>query len=226
MWSSGAQEGPVAPPWLSFYFTFVTVTGTLAVNSFFASSHAVEHRDLPVAEMWHTRAAGGGGALQASCDKRRHRNCFQTLYQVSQAQTVGWVKRNNKKDPELVPARLGAVKLHFRCCRNILDFGLVTRLCLTVSPVRSYNSRSVYATNQRHDLWQWWNGKTIEALAGRRPTARWLCLRKFKFLCDYPCSRNRESNFFLTDLPTFFLFSSSVNCLKNVATDFLFLSND
>ena len=62
-----------------------------------------------------------------------------TLYQVSQAQTAGWVKRN-KKNPKLVPARLGAVKLHFRCCRNILDVGLVTRLwlCLTVtvSPVR------------------------------------------------------------------------------------------
>ena len=43
-----------------------------------------------------------------------------TLYQVSQAQTAGWVKRN-KKNPELVPARLGAVKLHFRCCRSILD---------------------------------------------------------------------------------------------------------
>ena len=33
-----------------------------------------------------------------------------------------------KKNPKLVPARLGAVKLHFRCCRNILDVGLVTRL--------------------------------------------------------------------------------------------------
>ena len=33
-----------------------------------------------------------------------------TLYQVSQAQTAGWVKRNNnkKKNPELVPARLAS----------------------------------------------------------------------------------------------------------------------
>ena len=52
-------------------------------------------------------------------------------------------KKKQKKNPELVPARLGAVKLHFRCCRNILDrvvnkhasimsawitVGLVTRL--------------------------------------------------------------------------------------------------
>ena len=70
-----------------------------------------------------------------------------TLYQDSQAQTAGWVKRNKKKNPELVPARLGAVKLHFRCCRNILDLvvnkhasitmitvGLVTRLWLSLEP--------------------------------------------------------------------------------------------
>ena len=47
-------------------------------------------------------------------------------------------KKKQKKNPELVPARLGAVKLYFRCCRNILDLvvnkhasitvGLVTRL--------------------------------------------------------------------------------------------------
>ena len=43
-------------------------------------------------------------------------------------------------------------------------------------------SRSLYATSQRHDLWQWCNGKTIEALAGRRPTARLRCLRKLVFV--------------------------------------------
>ena len=62
---------------------------------------------------------------------------------------------------------------------------LVTHLwlCLTVSPVRStHESRSVYATSQRHDLWQWCNGKAIEALAGRRPTACWLCFRKLVFV--------------------------------------------
>ena len=32
-------------------------------------------------------------------------------------------------------------------------------------------SRSLYATSQWHDLWQWYNAKAIEALAGRRPTA-------------------------------------------------------
>ena len=40
-----------------------------------------------------------------------------------------------------------------------------------------------YATSQRHDLSrQWCNGKAIEALAGRRPTARWCCLRKLVFV--------------------------------------------
>ena len=39
-----------------------------------------------------------------------------------------------------------------------------------------------YATSQRHDLWQWCNGKAIEALAGRRPTARWCCWRKLVFV--------------------------------------------
>ena len=101
-------------------------------------------------------------------------------------QLAEW-KETNKKNPKLVPARLGAVKLHFRCdrCRNILDVGLVTRLwlCLTVSPVRSSHNRyAVYATSQRHDLWQWCNRKAIEALAGRRPTARWCCLRKLVFV--------------------------------------------
>ena len=92
-------------------------------------------------------------------------------------------KKQNKKNPKLVPARLGAVKLHFRCCQNILDVGLVTRLwlCLTVSPaaVRSSHDR---CTRQASGLWQWCNGKAIEALAGRRPTARWLCLRKLVFV--------------------------------------------
>ena len=47
-------------------------------------------------------------------------------------------KEKQEKNPELVPARLGAAKLHFRCCRKILDLvvnknawttvGLVTRL--------------------------------------------------------------------------------------------------
>ena len=37
-------------------------------------------------------------------------------------------EKKQKKNPKLVPARLGAVKLHFKCCRNILDVGLVSRL--------------------------------------------------------------------------------------------------
>ena len=43
-------------------------------------------------------------------------------------------------------------------------------------------SRSVYATSQRHDLWKWCNRKASEALAGRRPTARWCCFRKLIFV--------------------------------------------
>ena len=115
-----------------------------------------------------------------------------TLYQVSQAQTAGWVKRNKKN-------RAGACsctswcRLHFRCCRNILDLvvnkhasrsllgsslAFVFVDCVTCA----IYSRSLYATSQRHDLWQWCNGKAIEALAGRRPTARWVCLRKLVFV--------------------------------------------
>ena len=30
-----------------------------------------------------------------------------------------WLSKKKQKNLELVPARLGAVKLHFRCCRNI-----------------------------------------------------------------------------------------------------------
>ena len=33
------------------------------------------------------------------------------------------------KNPELVPARLGAVKLHFRCCRNTLDLVVNKHAC-------------------------------------------------------------------------------------------------
>ena len=29
-----------------------------------------------------------------------------------------WLSKKKQKNPELVPARLGAVKLHFGCCRN------------------------------------------------------------------------------------------------------------
>ena len=66
---------------------------------------------------------------------------------------------------------------------RMLGSSAVTRfwLCLTVSPVLC-DSRSLYATSERHDLWQWCNRKAIEALAGRRPTARWCCLRKLVFV--------------------------------------------
>ena len=61
-----------------------------------------------------------------------------TLYQVSQAQTAGWVKRN-KENPKLVPARLGAVKLHFRCRRNILDLVVNKHASITMGSSRAFD---------------------------------------------------------------------------------------
>ena len=91
----------------------------------------------------------------------------------------------------------------------------------TVSPVRS-----------THDHWmRQASGMTCDSDVMEKPSRRWRgavqqladVVWESKFSCDYPCSRNRESNFFLTDLLTFFfLFSSSGNCLKNVATEFFY----
>ena len=76
-------------------------------------------------------------------------------------------EKKQKKNPKLVPARLGAVKLciHFRCCRNILDVGLVTRLwlCLTVSPVRSTHDQ---CTRQASDM-------TCDSDVIEKPSRRW-----------------------------------------------------
>ena len=49
------------------------------------------------------------------------------------------------------------------------------------APVRSTRD---HCTRQASGMWQWCNGKAMEALAGRRPTctARWLCLRKLVFV--------------------------------------------
>ena len=46
-------------------------------------------------------------------------------------------KPKKKKNPELVPARLGAVELHFRCCRNILDLVVNKHASITVAVLRS-----------------------------------------------------------------------------------------
>ena len=74
-------------------------------------------------------------------------------------------EKKQKKNPKLVPARLGAVKLHFRCCRNILDVGLVTRLrlCLTVSPVRSTHDQ---CTQQASRM-------TCDSDVIEKPSRRW-----------------------------------------------------
>ena len=58
---------------------------------------------------------------------------------------------------------------------HAFDFAWLCHLC-------DLESRSLCATSQRHDLWQWCNRKAIEALAGSRPTARWCCLRKLVFV--------------------------------------------
>ena len=93
---------------------------------------------------------------------------------------------------------------------------------MTVSPVRS-----------AHDPWtRQASDMTCDSDVIEKPSRRWRgavqqladVVSESYFSCDYPCSRNRESNFSLTDLLTFFLFSSSENCQKNVATDFFYSS--
>ena len=126
-----------------------------------------------------------------------------------------WLSKKKQKNPELVPARLGAVKLHFRCCRNILDLvlnkhasitvGLATCLwlCSTVSTVRS--TQSIYSRSLAI-------GMTCDSDVMEKPSRRWRgavqqladVVWESPFSSDYHCSRNRESNFFLTGLLTFF----------------------
>ena len=88
---------------------------------------------------------------------------------------------------------------------------------------QSIYSRSLYATSRGMCM-------TCDSDVMEKPSRRWRgavqqladVVWESQFSCDYPWSRNRESNFFLTDLLTFFLFSSSENCLKMVATDFFY----
>ena len=65
-----------------------------------------------------------------------------------------WLSKKKQKNPRLVPARLGAVKLHFRCCRNILDVGLVTRLwlCLTVTVLSVRSTHDPCTVNYRYNV--------------------------------------------------------------------------
>ena len=89
----------------------------------------------------------------------------QTTLYPSLPGSDSWLSKKKQKNTELVPARLGAVTLHFRCCRNILD--LVDRsstnildhcwachasLTLFDCVTCAICSRSMYATSQRHDL--------------------------------------------------------------------------
>ena len=96
--------------------------------------------------------------------------------------------KETKKNPELVPARLGAVKLHFRCCRNILDQFVNKHASITdwiLLPVlgssRAFDfvwlchlrdplihvSRSLYATSQPHSR------MTCDSDVMEKPSRRW-----------------------------------------------------
>ena len=125
-------------------------------------------------------AAEGHGASKSTGWPR------QRWTKSPKAQTAGWVKRNHKKNRSLF--------LHVLVQSSyILDVvGTFWFWSSTNMPrdhcwarhfdfVRSCHLRDLLtitdATSQRHDLLQWCNGKAIEALAGRRPTARWRCLR-------------------------------------------------
>ena len=117
-------------------------------------------------------AAEGHGASKSTGWTRQRWTKSPRLRQLAE------LKETKKKNQELVPARLGAVKLHFRCCRNILDLfvnkhalitvasvGLVTRLwlCLTVSPARSTHD---------HCTWQA-SRTTCDSDVMEKPSRRW-----------------------------------------------------
>ena len=96
-----------------------------------------------------------------------------------------------------------------------------------VSPVRSTHDQCT-CTRQASDM-------TCDSDVIEKPSRRWRgavqqladVVWESWFSCDYPCSRNRESNFFLTDLLTFF-FVLFVWKLSNKGYHrfFLFLSSE
>ena len=161
------------------------------------------------------------------------------MYQVSQAQTAGRVKRNKKIRTLFLHVLVQSSYIldvvgkfwiwsSTNMPRSLLgssrafDFVWLCHLC----DLLSRSTHGHYATSQRHDLWvtEW---KSHRGAGGAPSNSSLMLFEKVNFRATTPCSRNRESNFFLTDLLTFFLFSSSENCLKNVATDFfLFLSSE
>ena len=115
----------------------------------------------------------------------------------------GWLNKKHEKILELAPAfqhcTPGGVKLttvelklciHFRSCPYILDL-VFSKQCLEYCCPRVplfdcvicvIYARSFYTTSQQHDLWQWCNGKAIEALAERCPATRWSCSCLFVFV--------------------------------------------
>ena len=104
-------------------------------------------------------AAEGHGASTSTGWPRQRCTKSPRLRQLAE-----W-KETNKINPKLFLARLGAVKLHFSCCQNILDVGLFTRLwlCLTVSPVRSTHDQ---CTRQASDM-------TCDSDVIEKPSRRW-----------------------------------------------------
>ena len=113
-------------------------------------------------------------------------------------------KKKPKKYSELVPSPATfQMSEHFGSgCRQTLHVGLVACLwlCLTASPGRSTHDQCTQQASGMacdSDLSRRWRG-AVQQLADIDVV--W----ESQFSCDYPCSRNGESNFFLTDLLTFF----------------------
>ena len=107
-----------------------------------------------------------------------------------------------------------------QCCARHAPLNLFDFVTCTIY------SRSLYgATSQQHDLWQWCNGKAIEGAGGAPSNSSLTLFEKVTFRATTPASAIVRATF-SWPIYLLFLFSSSGSCLKNVATDFLFLSND
>ena len=102
----------------------------------------------------------------------------------------------SKKKQKKIFRSLFQVQLHFRCCRNILDL-VDNKRCMSGSScafVRLCNLCDLLTITVRDKpghcstgLWQWCNGKAIEALAGGAPSNSSLMLfEKVSFRATTP----------------------------------------
>ena len=97
------------------------------------------------------------------------------------------------------------------------DFVWLCHLCCAIY------SRSLYATSQQHDLWQWCTQWQSHRGAGGAPSNSSLMLfEKVSFRATTPAPVIVRATFSWPICLVFFLFSSSENCLKKVATDFFY----